>query len=158
MLRGFGEVATAGNGCYTMIGWLHHLLSRDDFALEQQLSFRHEVLLYNMIYIYIDAVSLFLATSPLAAVGILHTLNGRVQRLLPKGSDSGSGHCAATATRKPSYICISGFTRRLLTFVASSFGMNSLSPARHPVPVSEDDGDTLRTSLKPRKTPLNATS
>eukprot|EP00913_Durusdinium_trenchii_P007455 g7008.t1 len=32
---GGAQVATAGNGCYTMIGWLHHLLSRDDFALEQ---------------------------------------------------------------------------------------------------------------------------
>jgi len=32
---GGAQVHTAGNGCYTMIGWLHHLLERDDFCLNE---------------------------------------------------------------------------------------------------------------------------
>lgn len=32
---GGAQVVTAGNGCYTMIGWLHHLLERDEETLEQ---------------------------------------------------------------------------------------------------------------------------
>ncbi len=32
---GGAQVVTAGNGCYTMIGWLHHLLQRDDFCLNE---------------------------------------------------------------------------------------------------------------------------
>ena len=31
---GGAQVVTAGNGCYTMIGWLHHLLARDEDAID----------------------------------------------------------------------------------------------------------------------------